>query len=108
MLEASVAFHRRWCATIAELIRHGQERQEFTAVDPSAVAVRLAALTNGLAIRMVLDDPSASRDQYLAMSVQAAVLELGCDANALRSELAAVPATKLTRLTNDSETEEAA
>ncbi len=91
MLEAEQEFHRRWHATIADVIRHGHARKEFKPVDANAVAIRFAALTNGLAIRIVLDEGAQTREDYLAMSVQAAALELGCDADTLRRELDAVP-----------------
>ena len=91
MLEAELEFHERWCTTIADVIRFGQARSEFTPVDPDAVALRLATLTDGLAIRMVLDGSSHTRDQYLAMSTEAAALELGCDLDQLRGALSAVP-----------------
>jgi AcrR family transcriptional regulator len=91
MLTASIDFHRRWCATIADVIRYGQSRGEFGERDVEAIAVRFAAVSNGLAIRMVLDDCPAPRDQYLAMSIEAAALELGCDAEELRREVDAVP-----------------
>lgn len=107
MLEASIDFHRRWCGTIADVIGHGQLRGEFSARDAKAIAVRFAALSNGLAIRMVLDDCPAPRTQYLAMSVEAAALELDCDADELRRELAAVPVEVKTEQA-DRETEEAA
>jgi AcrR family transcriptional regulator len=107
MLEASIDFHRRWCGTIEDVIRHGQIRGEFTDRDAKAIAVRFAALSNGLAIRMVLDDCSAPRAQYLAMSVEAAALELGCDGDELRRELAAIPGATPTEQA-DRETEEAA
>jgi AcrR family transcriptional regulator len=107
MLEASIDFHRRWCSTIADVIRHGQLRGEFSARDARAIAIRFAALSNGLAIRMVLDDCAAPRAQYLAMSVEAAALELGCDADELRRELAAVPEVSQNE-EPDRETEEAA
>jgi AcrR family transcriptional regulator len=91
MLEAEQEFHQRWRSTIADVIRWGQKRKEFGSVDADAVAVRFAALANGLAIRIVLDETDQTREDYLAMTVQAAALELGCDADELHRELAAVP-----------------
>jgi len=43
LLETQRAFAERWCATIADVIRHGQERDEFAPGDAGALAVRLAA-----------------------------------------------------------------
>jgi AcrR family transcriptional regulator len=107
MLAASVEFHRHWCSTIADVLRYGQERAEFTGGDAEAIAVRFAALTNGLAIRVVLEDCRETREQYLEMAVQAASLELGCDIDQLRDELAAVTDSDRDEPA-DRETEEAA
>jgi AcrR family transcriptional regulator len=100
MLEAELEFHDRWCTTIADVIRYGRARSEFTADDPDATAMRLATLTDGLAIRMVLDECTRTLGDYLSMTIDAAALELGCDAGELRREVADVP--------EDAETEEAA
>ena len=47
--------------------------------DPDAVALRLSALTDGLAVHMVLGDAQHTPESYVAMSLAAASLELGCD-----------------------------
>ncbi|MFZ0092253.1 MAG: hypothetical protein WAL63_22320 [Solirubrobacteraceae bacterium] len=52
--------------------------------DPAAVAQRLSALTDGLAVPMVLGDPDYARQRYVEMSLIAASLELGCDPGELR------------------------
>lgn len=104
MLKASVEFHQHWCSTIADVIRYGQQREDFTGGDAGAIAVRFAALTNGLAIRVVLDDCSDTREQYLEMTLQAAALELGCDVDELRRALAGLTEAEQV----DGETEEAA
>lgn len=91
MLEAELEFHQRWCNAIADVIRHGQVLSEFRTVDADAVALRLGTLADGLAIRMVLDECNGTREQYLAMSAEAASLELGCDLAQLRHAIAAVP-----------------
>ena len=78
-------FHERWRATIAEVIRFGEGRGEWGPVAADEVAFRLAALTDGLAVQMVLDDPDHTREQYVAMALTAVALELGCE----RAELAA-------------------
>ena len=100
MLAAESEFHQRWCDTIADVIRYGQALDEFRPVGAEAVALRFAALTNGLAIRVVLNGSSPTREQYLAMSTETAALELGCDVDQLRGAIADLP--------EDSHTEEAA
>ena len=52
------ALDRRWRTTIADIVRAGQQSGDFsTAVAPDEFALRLAALMDGLAIQMLLDDP---------------------------------------------------
>jgi AcrR family transcriptional regulator len=76
-------FHERWRTTIADVIRHGVQTGEWTVADPGAVALRLSALTDGLAVHMVLGDLDHTPDAYVEMSLAAAALELGCDLAAL-------------------------
>jgi AcrR family transcriptional regulator len=76
--DAVTGFHARWCQTIAEAIRHGQRRGEFAPVDAERVAERLAALTDGLAVHMVLEEPGCTRESYIESSLAAAAAELGC------------------------------
>jgi AcrR family transcriptional regulator len=90
LLSTRLACSEEWCATIAAVVRHGQERGEFAAVDADAVAVRLAALTAGLAIHMVNEDPGRTPEHYVEMSLAGAAAELGCDLGALRA-VAPVP-----------------
>jgi AcrR family transcriptional regulator len=85
MLAAERAFHSRWCTTIADVVRYGQQRGEFAACDADEVAVRLAALTDGLAIRMVLEESEFTADDYIGMSLRAVAMELGCDLELLRA-----------------------
>ena len=59
------------------MIRYGCETGEWEVADPAAVAQRLSALTDGLAVHMVLGDPDHTRERYVAMSLAAAALELG-------------------------------
>ncbi len=72
-------FHERWRRTIADVVRDGCERGEWSVADPDAVALRLSALTDGLAVHMVLGDAGHTPQAYVAMSLAAASLELGCD-----------------------------
>ncbi len=72
-------FHERWRRTIADVVRYGCERGEWSVADPDAVALRLSALTDGLAVHMVLGDAAHTPEAYVAMSLAASSLELGCD-----------------------------
>jgi AcrR family transcriptional regulator len=83
--EAQRRFHHRWRTTIADVIRDGQARGEFKAIDADEVAQRLSALTDGLAVHMVLGDPDHTRERYVEMSLVAAALELGCELAELRA-----------------------
>ncbi|MGH2884137.1 MAG: TetR/AcrR family transcriptional regulator [Solirubrobacteraceae bacterium] len=84
-------FHERWRATIAAVVRHGGHTGEWSVTDPSEVALRLSALTDGLAVHMVLGDAEHTPERYVAMSLVAASLELGCDVAALQRAAAACP-----------------
>jgi AcrR family transcriptional regulator len=72
-------FHERWRATIGDVIRYGCQTGEWSVADPGEVALRLSALTDGLAVHMVLGDADHTPERYVAMSLVAASLELGCD-----------------------------
>jgi AcrR family transcriptional regulator len=91
MRAAERGFEASWCEMIAETIRHGQARGEFRPLDADEVAVRLAALTEGLAVHMVLEHPGRTRAHYVSMSLKAAAIELGCDESALQQAAARVP-----------------
>jgi hypothetical protein len=91
LLPTHRGFSERWCDTIAGIVRHGQARGEFADVDPDAVAGRLAALMDGLAIHMVNEDPGRTPEHYVEMSLTAAAAELRCDVDALLAAAAAVP-----------------
>jgi AcrR family transcriptional regulator len=68
---------RRWRETIAEVVRHGQERGEFGPVDPDDFAVRLAALIDGLAIQVVLADPDVPAERMFDLCMASVASELG-------------------------------
>jgi AcrR family transcriptional regulator len=86
-------FHRRWRATIADVISYGCTTGEWKVQDPSEVALRLSALTDGLAVHMVLGDPDHTRERYVAMSLVAVSLELGCKLAELERVAASCPVT---------------
>jgi len=91
LLETQRGFAERWCGTIADIVRHGQRRGEFAPGDADALAVRVSAVTEGLAVHMVLEDPGRTPDHYVETSLAAAAAELGADLDALRRAAAAVP-----------------
>ena len=91
MRVAEWGFETTWCDAIAETIRHGQARGEFALVDADEVALRLAALSEGLAVHMVLEQPGRSRAHYVEMSLKAAAIELGCRESDLQEAAARVP-----------------
>jgi AcrR family transcriptional regulator len=72
-------FHARWRRTIADVVSYGCASGEWSVADAEAVALRLSALTDGLAVHMVLGDAEHTPQNYVAMSLAAASLELGCD-----------------------------
>ena len=85
-------FHERWRRTIADVVAHGCARGEWSVADPDAVALRLSALTDGLAVHMVLGDAEHTPEAYVAMSLAAAALELGCAAGELERAATRLPA----------------
>ena len=89
--EAELGFATSWCSIIAETIRHGQARGEFRVVDADEVAMRLASLTEGLAVHMVLQHPGRTRSHYVSMALRSAALELGCAETDLAAAAARVP-----------------
>jgi AcrR family transcriptional regulator len=72
-------FHGRWRQAIQDVVEYGTEHGEWRAADPSAVAQRLCALTEGLAVHMVLGDPDHTPERYVEMTLAAAALELDRD-----------------------------
>ena len=76
-------FHERWRMTIEEIVRYGGQTGEWSVSDPAAVALRLSALTDGLAVHMVLGDAEHTPERYVEMSLVAAALELGVERSAL-------------------------
>jgi AcrR family transcriptional regulator len=87
-------FHRRWRQTIEDIVRDGMDAGEWTVDDPADVAQRLSALTDGLAVHMVLGDPDHTPGRYVSMSLTAAALELGCDLKDLVDAAARCPLTE--------------
>jgi AcrR family transcriptional regulator len=90
-------FHRRWRQAIEDIVLDGAESGEWTVADPSDVAQRLSALTDGLSVHMVLGDPDHTPDRYVSMTLAAAALELGCKREDLMKAAARCQATEAPR-----------
>jgi AcrR family transcriptional regulator len=84
-------FHRRWRQAIESVISYGNEVGEWNVAEVPSVAQRLAALTDGLGVHMVLGDPDHTRERYVDMTLTAVSLELGCKLAALREAAARCP-----------------
>ncbi len=62
---------------IERVIREGVETGEFTCVDPTAAAWRIAALLDGLGVQLTVHDGIISRDQIIRHVRMMASWELG-------------------------------
>jgi AcrR family transcriptional regulator len=71
------ALDRRWRDTIAAIVRGGSESGEFRPIDPDDFAVRLGALIDGLAIQVVLGDPSVPATRMFEICMRTSAAELG-------------------------------
>jgi AcrR family transcriptional regulator len=69
----------RWRGTIAAVVRYGQERGEFGAVDPEEFAVLLASLLDGLAVQIALQDDEVPPERVRELALKLAERELGCE-----------------------------
>jgi AcrR family transcriptional regulator len=87
-------FHRRWRQAIEDIVREGHESGEWTVQNPSDVAQRLSALTDGLSVHMVLGDADHTPERYVSMTLAAAALELGCELQDLVDAAARCPRTE--------------
>lgn len=70
------ALDRRWRSTIADVVRTGQRRGVFADIDPADFALELAALMDGLAVQVVLDDTEVSRDRMRRILLDQAMRRL--------------------------------
>lgn len=68
----------RWRRTIADVVRYGQERDEFGPADPERFAVLLGSLLDGLAVQVALRDPDVTPSRVRELAVTLAERELGC------------------------------
>jgi len=86
------ALDRRWRSTIADIVRTGQRRGVFVQIDPQDFALELAALMDGLAVQVMLDDPEVDGARMRALSLGLAKRRLGFELDD-ESEVTDVAAT---------------
>jgi len=79
LLEAHQRFDRRFRDVIADAIRHGQARGEFTAADAGEASVRISSLMRGLAVHVALGELDVTAEQMIGHCLEAAAHELGCE-----------------------------
>ncbi|HSK90906.1 MAG TPA: TetR/AcrR family transcriptional regulator [Euzebyales bacterium] len=70
------ALDRRWRSTIADVVRAGQRQGVFADVDPFDFALELAALMDGLALQVVLDDTEVDSELMRRLSLGLAIRRL--------------------------------
>lgn len=70
---------RRWRGAIAEIVRDGQLEGEFAEADPDEVAATLAALLDGLAVQVSLNDPEMTPERMNALARRVLEDQLDCE-----------------------------
>jgi len=89
-------FNGRWRDAIAATIQYGVGRGVWEVSEVGLSALRLAAITDGLAVQMLLGEPDHTRDRYVEMTLTAAALELGVPAEGLLGAAASVASDGVT------------
>ncbi|WP_217180022.1 TetR/AcrR family transcriptional regulator [Streptomyces sp. AC495_CC817] len=74
---------RQWKAALTEVIEAGVAAEEFHCPDPTASALRLTALLDGLAVQMTAYDGAVSRARAQEWADRALAHELGLDPDSL-------------------------
>ena len=74
--QARESLDRRWRAALLTVIAEGVAAADFVVADPTRASLRLAALMDGLAIQLALEDPGMTRAVFTDLWWEAAVLEL--------------------------------
>ncbi|MFF6779352.1 TetR family transcriptional regulator C-terminal domain-containing protein [Streptomyces sp. NPDC012510] len=74
---------RQWKAALAEVIEAGVAADEFHCPDPTATALRLTALLDGLAVQLTTYDGAVPRTRAQEWAEEALARELGLDRAAL-------------------------
>jgi AcrR family transcriptional regulator len=78
MAKEHEALEKRWRASIADIVRHGQETGEFPVDDdPGDVAVRFGSLIDGLAIQVLMNNPEVTPERMQRHCLEVAARELG-------------------------------
>lgn len=90
LADAQRRFNRRWRDAIAAVIEYGVGRGAWKVSDVVLTALRLAAITDGLAVQMLLGEPDHTGGRYVEMTLTAAALELGVPADALLAAAASI------------------
>ena len=70
-------FDRRWRETICQIVRAGQDHDEFSALDPEEFAMTFCALLDGLAVQIALRDPVVTPERAFELSMAYAGDRLG-------------------------------
>ena len=72
------ALDQRWRSQLAEIIRGGQGAGEFsTSEDPDELALRIAALIDGLAIQVIMDDSEVTTERMHRTCMEVSAQALG-------------------------------
>jgi hypothetical protein len=68
---------QRWRATLIDIVKDGVAKGEFREVDAEDFAIRLAAMMDGLAVLVVLQDPDIPIERMRDLCLSMAAVELG-------------------------------
>ena len=71
------ALDRRWRSTVVEIVNDGIAKGEFGPIDAEDFALRFAAMMDGLAVLVVLDDPDVTVERMREACLAMASRELG-------------------------------
>jgi AcrR family transcriptional regulator len=74
---ARESLDRRWRSALTSVISEGVASGDFTTPSASRTSLRLAALMDGLAIQLALEDPGMTPRKFTDLWWESAVLELG-------------------------------
>ncbi|MCQ4206368.1 TetR/AcrR family transcriptional regulator [Streptomyces longispororuber] len=77
--EVTCDLDKRWKAALAEVVAEGVAAGEFSCPDPTAAALRLTALLDGLAVQMTTYDGAVSRARTQEWVDEALARELGLE-----------------------------
>ena len=69
----------RWRETIRSVVQAGQEAGEFASVDADDFTITLAALLDGLAVQIALEDPEVPPQRCYELAMRFASGQLGFD-----------------------------